>query len=263
MRKLPLQAIGILVILFLGIALLDAYALHGRVANFFTRGIATPASYLWEKTRVVTAWTNGIKGWGSLIQENNDLKRTAADLTARAAKVDELERENEFLRSAGKISARLPVHLIPAGIFAIGTDAAGHHALLNVGRDEGIMVGDVVVAGEGALVGQVQEVLAATARVRLVTDPGFEITGRVMGGLTTGIVRGNLSHGLVFDLIAQEDVVIEGDFIISSGNDRFPAGLVIGTVEHVAVNEGKLFKDVRITPAMNIVGGRVVVLHTE
>jgi rod shape-determining protein MreC len=259
MRKFPLRVFGILAGLLIGAALLNSYVFEG---GFFSGRLGAPGTFLFEKTRTVAAWFQGIKRWGALIQENADLKRQNADLLASAAKLDDVEKENELLRQAARVAEKVPQDLIPAGLFALTLDATGHHAMLNKGSRNGVRSEDIVVSGEGVLIGSVEEVFAATARVRLIKDPTFEVTARVAGRATTGLVRGNLSRGLVFDFVAQQDEIQEGDTVVSTGSDRFPAGLVIGQVAHVEVNETKVFKEVRIDPAMEAVAtGRVLVIH--
>lgn len=259
MRKFPIRAVGILGGIVIGAALLNSYVFQ---AGFFTGRLGTPGVFLFEKTRSAATWFQGIKRWSALIQENTDLKQQNADLLALAAKLEDAEKENEFLRKAARVAEKTPQQLIPGGLFAVTLDASGHHAMLNKGRKDGVQADDVVVSGEGILIGQLEEVFDTTARVRLIKDPTFEVTAHVSGKATTGLVRGNLSRGLVLDLVAQQEEIQEGDTIVSTGSDRFPAALVIGRVAHVEVNETKIFKEVRIDPAMEAVTtGRVLVIH--
>ena len=61
--------------------------------------------------------------------------------------------------------------------------------------------------------------------------------------------------------IVQTDEIKEGDTIVSSGNDLFPAGLIVGMVRHVQANETQLFKGVSVTPAIDeITLGKVLVI---
>lgn len=260
MRKFPLRTVGISAGILVGFALLNSYVFK---SDFFTGSLGSPGSYLFEKSRSIATWFQGIERWRTLIQENNDLKRQNADLLVLASRLSDVEEENTFLRGAARVAEKVPGHFISASLFTVTLDASGHQTLINKGRQDGIQTGQVVVSGEGILVGRIKEVFDTTSRADLIKDPTFEITAKVSGGTTTGLVRGNLSKGLLFDLIAQEEEIKEGDTIVSTGSDQFPAALLIGEVDHVEVNETKIFKEVRIKPAMDVmVTGRVLVIRT-
>lgn len=259
MRKFPLRTVGLATGIVIGLAVLNSYVFQD---GLFSGRFGTAGIPLFEKTRSISNWFRSIKHWGALIQENTDLKRQNADLIALSARLADVEEENELLRQAARVARKVPQELIPGSLFSVTLDPSGHHAMVNKGRRNGVRSGDVVVSGEGILVGQILEVFDSTARASLVKDPTFEITAQVLEGVTTGLVRGNLSQGLLFDLVAQEEEIKEGDMIISTGSDQFPAGLVIGQVENVEVNETKLFKEVRIRPsAESVTTGRILIIH--
>ena len=111
------------------------------------------------------------------------------------------------------------------------------------------------------MVGQVRQVFKNFSKILFIADPNFKINAKVAGSDTVGIARGALKDGLLFDLIVQGDQIKEGDLIVSSGNDLMPSALNIGTVSLVEVNETKIFKKVKIMPAVNKIKlGRVLII---
>ena len=66
---------------------------------------------------------------------------------------------------------------------------------------------------------------------------------------------------MYLDFIVQADDIKEEDKLISTGNDLFPPSLVIGSVDHIEVNDSQMFKKVRIRPAVKDTQlGRVLVI---
>ena len=122
--------------------------------------------------------------------------------------------------------------------------------VLNRGTDEGIAVGDVVSTGFGELVGTVERVSADHSIVRMVGDPTLEVTARVLTSDVAGLVRSDRGSSVVLDLVRNDEVVAEGATLVTSGDDRYPAGLIIGTVRSIDHEAVTLFQRIRVTPAV-------------
>lgn len=198
--------------------------------------------------------------WHSLAQENEDLRHQVNLQLSILASDEALKRENASLHAALNLSAKLNRDIIPAGIFSISSDPSGSWALINRGTTDGVANQAVVLSSDGILIGQVSQTFAHSARVILLTDPGFKVTARVQGGQTSGVLQGDLNNGMQFNLVVQTDSITEGDTIVSSGDDMVPAGILIGTVENVASDNTNLFKKIRVKPSINLMQGDVVVI---
>ena len=100
------------------------------------------------------------------------------------------------------------------------------------------------------------------SRASLITNSGSKITVKVLGKNTTGIARGFLNEGLRLDFISQNDQIVEGDTIITNGNDMFPPGLLIGKVSNIIfADDGDLFKKVILEPEFKKINlDRVLIL---
>ena len=187
----------------------------------------------WDKTGNIKLAATEFKNWRKLAQENEELRHKNNEFIRAAAALDDLKNENEFLRKA--------LNIIP--------------------KINGIEENAAVITEEGILVGQVRQVFKNFSKILFIADPNFKINAKVAGSDTVGIARGALKDGLLFDLIVQGDQIKEGDLIVSSGNDLMPSALNIGTVSLVEVNETKIFKKVKIMPAVNKIKlGRVLII---
>jgi rod shape-determining protein MreC len=206
-------------------------------------------------------WLGYLKQWKDLSTENARLRGLVAHYVSTTATIESLQAENDALKKTAGLATRLGRHLLPAGIFDISLSPVGYHALINKGSTSGVITDQIVISPAGELIGEVVAVFPTSAQVMLVTDPAFSVTARVLGGQTSGIVRGALADGMNFDFITQADSILEGDTIVTTGDDLIPAGLVIGTVRRVENNDTQLFKKVSINPSIQPGQGPIVVIQ--
>ena len=85
----------------------------------------------------------------------------------------------------------------------------------------------------GGLIGRVVQVAGSASTVRLITDPASGVTAGILGGSAKGILLpSDAGDGLLsMENVKQEDVVNQGDTVITSGYDvkgytsLFPRGI--------------------------------------
>lgn len=217
--------------------------------------------FAWDKASNIKLVAIEFKKWRTLAQENDELRRRNNELIHITAKVDNLKNENEFLRKALNLVSKTDKTAVYGNIFNLSLTPGGYSMLVNKGTADGISENAAVITEEGVLVGQVRQVFKNFSRILFVADQNFKINAKVAGSDTVGIARGALKDGLFFDLIVKGDQIKEGDLVVSSGNDMFPAALIIGTVSLVEINESQIFKKVKIMPAVNKIKlGRVMII---
>jgi len=243
------------------LSLLNRYFIHDALANEMSQVFKQPGSYLFARLSGIETVLSELKRWRRLTAENAELRRNNITLVSRLAEQSSLQKENDFLRRSLKVQQKIAQPVITAGIFMSGLSAPGYQVLINKGTKDGVIVGYIVVTSDGVLVGRVKEALSDISKVQLVTDPGLEVAVQILGKNTLGITQGELNQGISMNLVVQEDQIAEGDTVISNGHDSFPAGLIIGKVTHVEVNESEVFKKIRIEPGMTTVPlGAVLIL---
>ena|SRR3989344_2209103 len=199
--------------------------------------------------------------WKELAKENEKLRAKINENVIKSAQLEALMQVNDSLRRAVGLGSRLERVVTPAGLFNLNLMPDGYNALINKGSEDGIIKGNIVLTSEGFLAGRIEEIFSNTSRVMLVSDPSFKTTVRVQGRETSGIARGALADGMVLDLVVQTDHVVEGDILVSTGDDTIPAGLVVGTITNVQNNETEIFQKVKIAPAMRFTSGTVMIIH--
>ena len=249
MAKLSFKAFFIFLAIIVGAVFLNKYIAKEELI-FYPKSLINLGSYLFTKSENFSG--------------NDKLKRNQELVFSLQAKIDNLENENDFLRRTARISQRFNYPIVYAGIFNINLTPNGYNVLLNKGVQDGISESDVVITAEGVLVGKIQKVMENFSRVLFISDPQFKITAKVINSGTTGIVRGALGEGLYLDFIVQEDEIKEEDMLISTGSDLFPPALVVGSVDYIETNATKMFKKVRIRPAIKVTQlSRVLVIKIK
>jgi len=195
-----------------------------------------------------------------------EIERLRLQVQELAQRVDELEIENRQLQSLrhenDELAALLDVraslnHETVAG-HVISRRLTSQERVISIDRGAaaGIRVDDPVVAGGGALVGQVIEVGANYSRLLLLSDSRFVVAGLVEGSRATGDVRGQLERPLSMEGISATDEVNIGEAVLTAGIDLgggirspFPGGLLIGTVVDVQTSPNQVVQSALVLPA--------------
>lgn len=249
MAKREMRRIMLVVALLAVIAIGDQWITHGAIGHW----LAGRTDPVFEP---VVAAVSSARLWGSsffsrtdLAAENVYLKSEIERLHADAAQIDALRNELEFTRAAAGIRDRLPVAPIAAGIFSWYQAGSVKRATINRGTEDGITTGNIVLTSDGALIGTVRDVYSDHATVVLVGDPTIQIAARILGKNVSGLIRAS-EDGLIMDFVRKEESVLEGDTVLTAGNDHFPAGIIIGTVRLVDTSQPTLFAVVRVDPVI-------------
>jgi rod shape-determining protein MreC len=199
-------------------------------------------------TRIRSALDAAGRSWRgddpvAALREENERLRTGV------AQANELMDENAFLRRVSDLPARRDRMVVDAGVFAYGVGGNAIRMVVNRGAGDGVVPGATVTTGGGTLVGVVEAVQERTASVRVVGDTSFQVTARVRGTDINGLVRRDATGELILDLIAKDELVAEGAVVESSGLDRVPAGLLVGTVRSIDAGRTTLFQVIRLDAA--------------
>lgn len=216
---------------------------QARAAWFLQHTILAPVS------AVVGFWDRGV----GLYWDNERLR---ARLTRMQIELDEAvtERaENARLRGLLKLAERHPFELIAARVVGRSLDRLGGSLTIDKGEEDGIFANRAVLTPDG-LVGRVERSSAHGARVLTLLHRDCAVAARVERSRVDGVVRWEFGESPTLNLLyvsSQEDVKV-GDRIQTSGlGGIFPAGIRIGTVTRIGLEENGLMKEITVRPAVN------------
>ncbi len=184
-------------------------------------------------------------------QENLLLKRRIDLLEIENSKYQELLLANQRLRNLLGFQENTNESLLAARV--IGWDSSGLYKsiILDKGKSDGLTGNMPVVNSEG-VVGRIVSVSPNYAQALLITDQNSAIDGLVQSSRARGMLKGGGSGGCYFDYVIKTSEIETGDRIVTSGlGGIFPKGLSLGTVKEINDSPNMLFKEVRVTPAVD------------
>lgn len=261
MRFPFLKTIILLFILVIAAQFADRYFFDRKLSHSGSAVIEKPFSYVFARLENARFFIKGLFKAGSLVAENENLRKENAELLSRLADYEDKKKENIFLKTTLGIAPRFSGRIAYADIYQFQLGPAGYDVLLNRGADDGLSEGNIIITEEGILVGIVKKVFENFSRALAVNDPNLSIAAKVLNSGTAGIAKGALAQGMFLDMVVQNDSIKEGDTVVSSGIDLVPPALIIGTVSHVETSGTDLFKKVKIRPAMGETKiGRVLII---
>ncbi len=218
-------------------------------------------------TSTVGGWFSGIGHMGELDAENKRLREALDAVTAENARLQELGRENERLRSMLTFQdARPDVQAVVAN--SIGGDPSGLTRVLTIdkGSASGIVQGMAVTSPGGILVGTIDSVKSDRASVVLLTDVNSSIPVATQRAQVPGVLDGQWQKGgnLVMAHIPRDADVQNGDVLVTSGlGGTFPKGLLCAQVQNVRQNDVQVEKDAEAIPLVDLTTLDVVLVITS
>ena len=202
--------------------------------NFLTKGLS----------QVTAAASDAAsnKTYDELKEENERLKKEAADLRAQLVDYYDLKDENARLWKYYQIKkAHTDYELMPASVIRRDTSEEFYSFTIDVGTASGIEEQDPVITANG-LIGFVSSVNAASAKVTTILSPDLKAGALSKRTKDTGVVSGNVLHTdknmTALTKIDANATLKKGDIIVTSGiGGVYPADLIIGEVESIEYDE--------------------------
>lgn len=236
-----LIAVGLLVFLFTYIQAAS------NAVNYFTQETRV---LMYSRLSFIGTFISEIKTVKKLTEENIQLKKEKQSLIVNLANQEKLEKENIFLREFLGLEITQEMRSLIAGVFNLEFTPRGHRLSINKGQKDGVKKDDVVISSPGVLIGIVDRPFENYSRIIAVTNLDFKTTVKIISKNTFGIAMGAAGDGIYLDFVSENDDIVKGDTVVTTGNDILPAGLIVGRVVQVDSNSGSLFKNVRVKPAM-------------
>ena len=169
-------------------------------------------------------------------------------------------------------SARFPqdYQKVNVEVMTPATGSFEQTVVIAAGQNRDIRINDSVVVGDG-LVGRISQVGPTTAKVTLVSDPGFAASARDLRTGAEGIVQhpATGSDVLMLDGVKVDQKVKEGDSIITSGWRRadlsslYPEGISIGHITFYGQTDVNPNKKIQVEPSVDFSSLDAVIVLIE
>jgi len=167
---------------------------------------------------------------------------------------EEVSLENARLKELLFLKKSAPYRVIAAQVIGRPAENQSSLIIIDKGKSSGIKPGMAVISYLG-LVGRVAETSASTAKVVLINDPSFAVSGIVKRSRQEGLVCGALGNSLIMKYLPAEADIVVSDIILTSGmTELYPKGLLIGTVTETVEEFSGLAIYATVKPAVELSG---------
>jgi rod shape-determining protein MreC len=212
-----------------------------------------------EVARAVWSVASAVSEIDRLRVDNTALRAENDRLAAENARLEEIRRENESLTALLQLRAGLDFTTVAGTVIARESSEFRRLVVIDRGSDDGIAVGDVVVAAGGALAGRIVEVGPASAKIVLLTDADSTVIGQLATNAATGEVVGQLGGVLIMRQVDASETVAVGDEVVTAGielgggvRSPYPKGLLVGQVVDVKRDANDVVQTAYLQPAAQL-----------
>lgn len=166
----------------------------------------------------------------ALKQENEQLREELAQATLTSHELSELKNLSDALSYKGIAGSD---GMVTGDIISMSDSRWMNNFTINIGSEDGIEEGDIVVSGRG-LVGTVYSVSRNWAKVKALVDENSKVSFKIAGNMQLIGIIDSFSNGELSGFMLDSNAKVEkGDKIITSGMGVYPTGLEIGKITKV------------------------------
>lgn len=214
-----------------------------------TNVVNTLASPLRSAYTAIATWFNDKQNYyrdtTALEEENAALRRRIAEMEEAVRQAEADSAENKRLRELLNLREQrrdITSDMEAAYITEHNVSNWESSLTLNKGTAHGVEVGDCVIDETGALVGVISASGTNWSTVLTLVDTDTSLGARVFRTGDLGVAQGEFSlmgqDRLRLDYLPADCQLLGGDLVVTAGvGEYYPAGLVIGSVEEVQVDD--------------------------
>lgn len=199
----------------------------------------------------VTSVFTDIFNVSNLKKENDQLRRTNADLMLQLSKLREYGIENSELKGLLNLRDTTKFPLIPATVISKSLSKSQGTITLNVGKGQDVKVGMPVITDKG-LVGIIFSTSDNYSIVRTLSNVDLKLTVKSERTRESAIMKWN-GDWLVMINVPKTFGIKKGDRIVTSEiSSIVPVPLPVGVVADISDVERGIFNEVKIQPFVDL-----------
>ena len=197
-------------------------------------------------------------------EENAALRARIAEMEAEVRQSKDANEENERLRALLDLKrSHMDYAMVDADLISWSASTWGSAFNIDRGSRDGIEAGDCVITENGCLVGIVTECGRYSASVRTLLDPRSAVATRLENAGITAVAAGDfnlMTQGrLKLTFLQDAGVLVAGDTVLTAGSGGiYPAGLVVGAVAELGLDQSGFTEYGIIDPAVQLTSLRQV-----
>lgn len=219
-----------------------------RSFQFIQKPLVTSATWISNSSQ---------SAFGSCFSKSNVYDQVLSERNQFAvdrAEMETLKTENEALKKELGFTAQRQLKSLPARILSRTVSNQTSTFIVDVGKENQVMLGSAVIVEDGMFVGKVtrvdqtQSVITASTDFQLAT--GASLLNKTR---TIGIAQGASGNLIELKFIPAEEEIHQNDLVVTSGLENgVPSGLVIGIVNTVKPEPEAPFQRAVIEPLSDV-----------
>lgn len=218
-------------------------------------------------SRFLSGKIESITKLSDLQEENKQLREENEELRFLNSRLQAIEKENKRLSDLLKTANRY-AEFETVGAHVIAKDPGNWYNsfLINKGIKDGVNK-DMVVLGDGGLIGRVTEVGNHHAKIVAMIDDSSTVSAMGVRTEDIGYIKGDISLMLDgfcrMEFLDEDAQLMEGDEIVTSHlSSLYPPGISIGVVKEI-LPDAKGTKYALVEPTVNFEKLEMVLVITE
>lgn len=248
MRNKKKKIVNALIILSLAILII----LTSSAARLVRINITDTSSPALKAFHSFLGLLDNIAPFAALREENRILRERMDLLTRMAEETQAIHDENARLRSLLDFQKIIPYTSIAAQVIGRDPSNWSNSIIIDKGLLSGIKQNMAVMSTRG-LVGRIVEVGKNSSKVLLITDLDLKVGVMIRRNRQGGVMVGCPGGRCKVIYISLDSDAKAGDKIITAGfGSVFPKGVLIGDIEKVGREEGRLYKYAVIRPSQDL-----------
>ena len=193
-----------------------------------------------------------ITPFAALEKENRILRDRIDLLTRMAEETKVVDDDNARLRNLLDFRKVIPYTSIPAQVIGRDPSNWSNSLIIDKGSSSGIKTNMAVISTRG-LVGRIVEAGKLSSKALLITDPNLKVGVFIRRNRQGGILVGKPAGRCKIIYISLDSDVKAGDKVMTAGfGSVFPKGILIGEIEKVGREEGRLYKYAILKPSQDL-----------
>lgn len=213
-------------------------------------GVQKVRSLAFGTFATVTSLFTDVFNIGNLKKENEDLRKTNAQLMLQNSKLREYGIINDDLKKLVDFKDSTNFPLIPASVVSKSLSKAQGTITLNAGKNQSVRVGMPVITDKG-LVGIIYSTSDNYSIARTLTNVDLKLTVKCERTRENAIMKWNGDWLVMID-VPKTYGIKKGDRIVTSEiSSIIPFPLPVGVVADIGNVEKGIFNEVKVQPFVN------------
>ena len=246
--------VGVLFLQVLGLAVQvkRTDAENTRLIRIWAVGAVTPfeRGLVWMQSSSRNLWHNYFYLRG-VRAENRDLKAQIETMRLAEVRMSEDAAQAQRLQQILGFKEQYISKTVAAQVIGSSGSDLSRSVYIDKGSNDGVAADMAVITANG-IVGKVLRVYASTSLVLMINDQTSGVGAMLEKSRLQGVLRGTPNGEVILERVMSDEQVTPGETVLSSGGDQiFPKGLPVGTVNKVSPGR-EMFLNIQIKPSADL-----------